>query len=192
VTVPAPIIAVYDANVLYPASLRDFLIRIARSGLVGARWSDRIHDEWIRNLLVNRPDLTAEQLERTRRLMDAAVPGAVVEGFERHVAALDLPDPDDRHVLAAAIEAQAHVIVTFNIKDFPPHTVAQHGIEIRDPDAFVMELLARDPEALYAAVRAHRSALRKPALTVEEYLDQLDRSGLKKTVEHFRQAGVAL
>ncbi|WP_420125605.1 PIN domain-containing protein [Longimicrobium sp.] len=191
-TVSAPIIAVYDANVLYPASLRDFLVRIARSGLVGARWSDRIHDEWIRNLLVNRPDLTAEQLERTRRLMDAAVPSAVVEGFERHVASLDLPDPDDRHVLAAAIEAKAHVIVTFNIKDFPPRAVARHGIQIRDPDAFVVELLARDSEALYAAVRAHRSALRKPPLTVDEYLEQLDRTGLKKTVAHLRQAGVAL
>lgn len=191
-TVSAPIIAVYDANVLYPASLRDFLIRIARSGLVGARWSDRIHDEWIRNLLVNRPDLTPEQLARTRRLMDAAVPGAVVEGFERHVADLDLPDPDDRHVLAAAIEAKAHMIVTFNTKDFPPRVVARHGIETRDPDAFVLELLAHDPETLYAVVRAHRSALRKPPMRVDEYLDQLDRSGLKKTVEHLRQAGVAL
>lgn len=191
-TVSAPIIAVYDANVLYPASLRDFLIRIARSGLVGARWSDRIHDEWIRNLLVNRPDLTAEQLERTRRLMDAAVPGAVVEGFERHLAGLELPDPDDRHVLAAAIEAKARVIVTFNTKDFPLPVVAQHGIEIREPDAFVLQLLTRDPEAVYAVVRAHRSALRKPPLTAGEYLEQLDRTGLKETVEHLRQAGVAL
>lgn len=191
-TVSAPIIAVYDANVLYPASLRDFLIRLARSGLVGARWSDRIHDEWIRNLLVNRPDLTTEQLERTRRLMDAAVPGAVVEGYERHVAGLDLPDPDDRHVLAAAIEAGATVIVTFNTKDFPPRFVAPHGIVVRHPDAFVLELLERDPEALYAVVRAHRSALRKPPMTVDEYLGQLDRTGLKNTVEHLRRAAVDL
>ncbi|HEY0016011.1 MAG TPA: PIN domain-containing protein [Longimicrobium sp.] len=100
-----PVIAVYDANVLYPAALRDFLIRLARQGLVSARWSSVIHEEWIRNLLINRPDLTREQLERTRRLMDAAVPGAVVEGFERHMTDITLPDPDDRHVLAAAIEA---------------------------------------------------------------------------------------
>jgi predicted nucleic acid-binding protein len=192
VTSATPIIAVYDANVLYPASLRDFLIRLARSGLVGARWSDRIHDEWIRNLLLNRADLAPEQLERTRRLMDAAVPGALVEGFERHIAGIELPDPDDRHVLAAAIEARAGVIVTFNTKDFPRRVVAQYGITVRRPDAFVLELLARDPEAVHAVARAHRSALRKPPMTVDQYLDQLSRAGLKRTAEHLRQAGVEL
>jgi predicted nucleic acid-binding protein len=192
VTAPAPIIAVYDANVLYPAALRDFLIRLARSGLVGARWSNRIHDEWIRNLLVDRPDLTPDQLERTRRLMDAAVPGAVVEGFERHIPNIVLPDPDDRHVVAAAIEAEAAVIVTFNSKDFPRRVIAQYGIEVSAPDAFVLELLARDPEAVYAVARAHRSQLRKPPMTAAEYLTQLSRAGLKKAAESLEQAGVDL
>lgn len=191
-TTAAPLIAVYDANVLYPASLRDFLIRLARSGLVGARWSGRIHDEWIRNLLLDRPDLTAGQLERTRQLMDAAVPGAVVEGFERHIGEIALPDPDDRHVLAAAIEARAHAIVTFNTKDFPRRAVARYGIAVRRPDDFVLELLARDPEAVYAVARGHRSALRKPPVTVDEYLDQLGKAGLKRTTEYLRQAGVEL
>lgn len=191
-TAAAPIIAVYDANVLYPASLRDFLIRLARSGLVGARWSDQIHDEWIRNLLINRPDLTPEQLERTRRLMDAAVPGALVEGFEKHIAGITLPDPDDRHVLAAAIEAKAEVIVTFNIADFPRRAVAQYGIEVRRPDAFVLHLAGRHPQDLYAVARAHRAALRKPPMTVEQYLDQLGRAGLKRTAEYLRQAEVDL
>jgi hypothetical protein len=74
VTRSGPIIALYDANVLYPASLRDLLIRLARTGIVGARWTARIQDEWISNLLRNRPDLTAAQLARTRQLMEAAVP----------------------------------------------------------------------------------------------------------------------
>jgi predicted nucleic acid-binding protein len=191
-TAPAPIIAVYDANVLYPASLRDFLIRLARSGLVGARWSDQIHDEWIRNLLINRPDLTPEQLERTRHLMDAAVPGAVVEGYEKHIPDLTLPDPDDRHVLAAAIEAEAEVIVTFNTADFPRLAVAQYGIDVRRPDAFVLDLAERHPEDLYAVARAHRSALRNPPMTVEQYLDQLGRAGLKRTAEHLRQVDADL
>jgi predicted nucleic acid-binding protein len=188
----APVVAVYDANVLYPALLRDLLIRLARAGLVGARWSNRIHEEWIRSLLLNRPDLTREQLERTRKLMDAAVPGAVVEKFERHIPKLELPDPDDRHVLAAAIQAKAKVIVTFNTRDFPRAAVAAYGIQARRPDAFVTDLLSADPEAVYAVARAHRSALRKPPMTVEQYLDQLGRTGLKKTAEHLRQAGVDL
>lgn len=60
-----PILALYDANALYPASVRDLLIRLARTGIVGARWTAQIQDEWIRNLLANRPDLTSAQLQRT-------------------------------------------------------------------------------------------------------------------------------
>jgi len=155
----SPLLALYDANVLYPAPLRDLLIRLARAGVVSARWTDAIHDEWMRSLLRNRPDLEPEKLQRTRELMDAAVPGALVEGYEKHIRLLTLPDPDDRHVLAAAIEAEVDVIVTFNARDFPRRVVSLHGIEVRRPDAFVLELLVGpDSEAAYAAVRAHRSA----------------------------------
>lgn len=110
---------VYDANLLYPAPLRDFLIRLAKSGLVRARWTDAIHDEWIRNLLRNRPDLTTEQLERTPRPDEPAVPDCLVTGHEKLIDKLTLPDPDDRHVLAAAIRAKANTILTVNTRDFP-------------------------------------------------------------------------
>jgi predicted nucleic acid-binding protein len=188
-----PLIALYDANVLYPAPIRDLLIRLARAGVVSARWSDQIHDEWMRSLLRNRPDLNPEKLRRTRELMDAAVPGALVQGYERHVERLRLPDPDDRHVLAAAIEAEADVIVTFNAKDFPRAIVSVHGIDVRRPDAFVLELLAGDElEAVYAAVRAHRSELRNPPFTVDQYLESLARVGLRRSAEHLRRAGIDL
>lgn len=111
--------AVYDACVLYPAPLRDFLMWLGLSGRFRARWSAEIHDEWKRNLLANRPDLNASQLGRTSDLMDNAIPGALVTGHEDLIAGLQLPDPDDRHVLAAAIRCNASVIVTFNEKDFP-------------------------------------------------------------------------
>jgi hypothetical protein len=88
--------------VLYPAPLRDFLIRLGLSGRFRARWSAQIHDEWKRNLLLNRDDLTAEQLNRTSALMDRAIPDALVTGHEELIAGLTLPDVDDRHVLAAA------------------------------------------------------------------------------------------
>jgi hypothetical protein len=90
-------VVVYDACLLYPAPLRDFPIRLAGTGLFAARWTRRIHDEWTRNLLADRPDLTEEQLERTRELMDAAVPDCLVENYECLVPALELPDPEDRH-----------------------------------------------------------------------------------------------
>lgn len=187
-----PIIALYDANVLYPASLRDLLIRLARTGIVGARWTERIQDEWISNLLRNRPDLTAAQLTRTRRLMEAAVPGAVVEDFEHRIPHLNLPDQNDRHVLAAAIETEADVLVTFNTKDFPAEIVAEHGIEVKDPDTFVLGMLVLRPEAVFAAARAQRANLRNPPRSVEEYLADLSGGGLKRFAEVLRQTGVDL
>ena len=116
-------VVVFDACVLYPAPMRDILIRLATAGLFAAKWTDRIHDEWTRNLLAQRPDL-ADALERTRSLMDQAVPDCLVEGYESLIEGLSLPDPDDRHVLAAAIRAGAQTIVTINLKDFPALSLA--------------------------------------------------------------------
>ena len=84
------------------------------SGQFRARWSTQIQDEWKRNLLANRTDLTREQLDRTSNLMDRAIPDALVLDYETLAVNLRLPDPDDRHVLAAAIRCGAGVIVTFN------------------------------------------------------------------------------
>lgn len=125
----SPYTAVYDANVLYPAPLRDFLMRLALTGAYRARWSAQIHDEWKRNLLVKRPDLTVDQVNRTSALMDRAIPDALVTDYESIVAQLDLPDADDRHVLAAAIKCNASAIVTFNLKDFPQAALDSWGIE---------------------------------------------------------------
>jgi hypothetical protein len=102
-------IVVYDACVLYPAPLRDLLVRLANTGVVRARWSDAILDECFRNILEQRPDLKPEALVRTRELMKRAVPDCMVTGFDTLVDGLVLPDPDDRHVLAAAIRAGAQV-----------------------------------------------------------------------------------
>src|ERR1700704_4516131 len=98
-----PVIAVYDANILYPAPLRDLFIRLAQAGLVRARWTEAIHDEWIRNVLKDKPHVSAEGLARTRGLMNEAVRDCLVTGHEHLIASLSLPDPDDCHVLAAAI-----------------------------------------------------------------------------------------
>ena len=98
---------VYDACVLYPAPLRDLLMRLALTDLYRARWSDQIYQEWMTAVLRNRPDLSREQLERTRSLMNAHVRDALVNGHQPLIPALELPDPDDRHVLAAAIKCGA-------------------------------------------------------------------------------------
>ena len=129
--------AFLDASVLYPAPLRDLLLELAVADLYRAKWSNSVHGEWIRAVLRNRPDLTPAQLERTRDLMNAHVRDALVVGFEPLIEMLDLPDPDDRHVLAAAVKGRADLIVTANLKDFPAEKLDDWGIEAQHPDQFL-------------------------------------------------------
>jgi PIN domain len=111
---------VYDACLLYPASIRDLVVELGRTGLLRAKWTERIHSEWIGAILRQRPELVRSRLERAAELMNAAVDDCLVSGFESLEAGLTgLPDPNDRHVLAAAIHCGAQEIVTFNIRDFP-------------------------------------------------------------------------
>jgi len=116
-----------------PAPLRDLLVRLAHAGLVWARWTEAIHDEWIRNVLANNSSLSPNRLERTRILLNDAVRDCLVTGYESLIQSLTLPDPGDRHVLAAAIRAEAQVIVTFNLKDFPARVLAGYSIETDAP-----------------------------------------------------------
>lgn len=178
-----PLVCVYDANVLYPAQLRDLLIRLAVEGLVRARWTSRIHAEWTRNVLANHPDITREQLRRTRRLMERALPAAEVRGYEHRAGGLALPDPNDRHVLAAALEVGAEAIITFNLRDFPAKSLKPHGIEAVHPDQLAMTLLDERPDAVLGVMRRHRTSLRKPPKSPEEYLQILRRARLEETAQ---------
>lgn len=179
----SPFTAVYDACVLYPAPLRDFLIWLGLSGRFRARWSAQIHDEWKRNLLLNRRDLVPEQLDRTSALMDRAIPDGLVTGHETLISGLNLPDPDDRHVLAAAIRSSASVIVTFNQKDFPAAALAPFGIEAQHPDEFIENLFDLDQAAVVSAAQRQRAQLKNPTMDVTRYLDVLLRQGLVQTVK---------
>jgi predicted nucleic acid-binding protein len=155
---------------------------LALSGRFRARWSLEIHNEWKRNLLKNRPDLTTQQLDRTSVLMDQAIPDACVTGYEELIAGLTLPDLDDRHVLAAAIRCNADVIVTFNRKDFPSSALTPYGIEAQHPDEFVDNLFHLDPTAVLSAAERQRSQLKTPTMEVDTYLDLLLRQGLVLSV----------
>lgn len=173
---------VYDACVLYPAPLRDFLMWLALSGRFRARWTKEIHCEWKRNLLKNRTDLTMEQLDRTSELMDLAIPEACVNDCQDLIAGLSLPDKNNRHVLAAAIRCGAGVIVTFNLRDFPDASLLPFGIEAQHPDEFIENLFHLDPVAVIAAAQKQRRQLKMPAMDVESFLDLLQRQGLTHSV----------
>ena len=146
-------VVVYDANVLYPSTLRDLLIRIGQSGLVQAKWTDAILDEVFRNLALNRPDLDTERLRRTRELMCRSIRDCLVVGYEPLIDVLVLPEANDRHVLAAAIKARAQVIVTKNLRDHPADALAPWNTEAKHPDDFVLDQIDLDHAAVYGAVQ---------------------------------------
>jgi predicted nucleic acid-binding protein len=178
--------ALYDSCVLYPAPLRDLLMRLALTDLFRARWTDQIHDEWIGAVLKDRPDLQREQLERTRSLMNAHVRDCLVTGYQPLLQGLHLPDPNDRHVLAAAIRARVDVIVTFNLKDFPGELLAGFGMHAQHPDEFIAHLIDLAPGAVCAAAKRHRESLKNPPRSVEQYLDALAAQRLPETVSRLR------
>jgi predicted nucleic acid-binding protein len=179
--------AFYDAHVLYLSAVCGLLITLTVTGLFRVKWSRAVQEEWISNLLKNRPDLTRGQWERTRQLMDQHASDALVTGYEDLISGLSLPDPNDRHVLAAAIRGRADVIVTMNRKDFPPEVLAPCGLEAQHPDEFVLPLLDLAPGLVVSAAQRHRQSLRKPPKTVEEYLETLARQGLPRTVSVLRR-----
>lgn len=183
----ANFIALYDACVFYPAPLRDLLVRLAITGLFRAKWTDAIHDEWIRNLLANRSDIKPEQLQRTRELMNENVPDCLVSGYEYLIPVLTLPDENDRHVLAAAIASQASVIVTANLKDFPEEVLKSYSIDVQHPDEFLSHLIDLEPWKFCAIVHQQRLSLRKPPQSAEELLDTFEKLGLPTTVSHLRE-----
>ncbi len=170
--------ALLDACVLYSAPIRDLLLELATAGLFRARWTNDIHDEWVRNLLEDRSDLDAARLTRTRNQMDRAVPDALVIGYRELIEGLELPDSNDRHVLAAAIVGRADVIVTSNLKDFPAEVLALHGIEAQHPDTFLIHQRSLNEPLLLESVRKIRRRMTKSPKTPDEYLAILEKAGL--------------
>jgi predicted nucleic acid-binding protein len=169
-----PPVAVYDACVLYPFHLRNILIQCAFDGLVVARWTDEIHAEWIRNLAANSPAIPVARLEATRDRMKVVLPNADVAGYESLIPTLLLPDPDDRHVLAAAIAGKATIIVTWNLKDFPASDLAPHGVESVSPDDFLVNLHSAFPKAMIDSVARARQNLRTTIPSVNEFIEALE------------------
>lgn len=180
-----PTVAFCDANVLYPALLRDLLICLSIAGLCELRWSDQVQDEWIRNLLQVYPERAAA-LERTRALMERAIPSASTHGYEALITSVMLPDPDDRHVLAAAIHSGAQVLLTFNLKDFPAERIPAGTITVSHPDAWLVAVMAQDEELVLTVLRIMTASLRKPPLSLRELAAALEKLHLPQTASTVR------
>jgi predicted nucleic acid-binding protein len=182
----SPVVAVFDACILYPFHLRNVIVQAGVDRLVHARWTDEIHDEWMRNLVANTPGLSVERLAATKQLMTIALPDAMVSGYERHIQTISLPDPDDRHVVAAAIEAKATHILTWNLRHFPARFLKAHGLIRQTPDAFLADLYDEVPQLLLASLANARRNLSKSGLSAEEFLDVLREQKLTQLAKRLR------
>jgi hypothetical protein len=173
--------ALLDSNVLYPAPVRDILLQLAVADLFRAKWTAEIHREWTESLLRKEPHRDRTALERTRRLMDDKIRDCLVTGYEALVARIELPDPDDRHVLAAAIVGRCDMIVTQNLRHFPESALAPYRVEAEHPDTFLCNQLDLAPGMFCGAIRKVRARLKNPPYTVDEYLGVLKNVGLVAT-----------
>ena len=181
-----PFTAVYDACVLYPSTLRDLLVRVAQAGLVHAKWTDHILDEVFESLTAHRPDLDPSKLARTRDLMTRALRDSLVVHHEQLIPALELPDPDDRHVLAAAIRSKAQLIVTHNLRDFPPESLDIWDVQAVHPDDFILAQIDLDRDVVYGEITRIADSWRRPPGTIEDVLARLERDGLVASVAALR------
>lgn len=174
-------VAFLDASVLYSATLRSVLMYLATEELYHPLWSEAVSTEWMAALARRRPDLRVSAIVKTKALMEGHVSDALVTGYEGLIETLTLPDPDDRHVLAAAIHGGAASIVTLNLRHFPDHVLAPHNVLALHPDDFIMSIFETDPMAVVRALALDRARLRKPPMTATEYLASLVRAGLRET-----------
>lgn len=179
-------VVVLDSNVLFPFRKRDILLRFSHAGLFRARWTEQILEEWTNRLLELKPQLEAS-VRSQEEVMREHFPDALVTGHVSLISTLDLPDPDDRHVLAAAIQCGAQHIVTENIVDFPPKTLDKFQIEAINADEFLSRTFDLYPVEALEVLRNLRAHYKNPAFTPPEFILDLTAKGLPKLAERLKQ-----
>lgn len=177
--------AFFDTNVLVPIAMRDLLMQLASTGAFRAKVSHTVIFE-MRRVLVDDWGHPADKIDRCIEHMQSRALDSIVHGYESSIEGLKLPDPDDRHVLAAAIHGGAGVIVTCNLKHFPQNVVEHHGIHVQHPDEFVANLLDLHPQAVVGSVQVILDRLKNPPLTPSELFDVYTRNQLVKTAVELR------
>ncbi len=171
-----------DTNVLFPFELRDLLLSFAEYDLFNPLWSESVFKE-LKGKLVEKNQMSETQAMRLITVMKEAFPQAMVSGFEDRIEALDLPDPGDRHILAAAIVGQSQVIITKNLKDFPANYLEKYHIQAKGPDDFLLDTIDLNPPLAIAAFKNMVLRRKNPNQDEFQVLDALTRAGYGETAK---------
>jgi predicted nucleic acid-binding protein len=172
---------VLDTNVIYPIEIRDLLFWFAYYDMFTPKWSEHIFDEW-KDVMTRKGVSIEEATKRTERA-NTAFPDALVKNYSGLIESLELPDPKDRHVLAAAIKTNANVIVTNNIKDFPKEYLASFGLIAKTADDFLTDIIDLNPDQAVKAFKELVLNRRNPDLDEFQVLDILRKRGLTDTAD---------
>jgi predicted nucleic acid-binding protein len=178
--------ALLDACVLVPNTLCDTLLRLAERGFYRPIWSQRILDETKWAIVRIHPEIDPERVDWRLQQMNAAFEDARIEGWEQVCAGLDLPDPDDRHVWAAAIKGGAQTIVTFNVKDFPSDRLSTTSIVATHPDDFLLDQLDLYPAVALQVLQEQAGDLMSPPSDLADVLNRLQRCGVPRFADEVR------
>lgn len=173
---------VLDTNVIMPIELRDLLFWFAHDDLYTPKWSKHIFEEW--EDVMRKKDVSKEEIAKRIHWANLAFPDAMVKNYESLIENLTLPDPKDRHVLAAAIKTNANIIVTNNLKDFPEQYLATFGLSAKSADDFLTDTIDLNPEIAINSFRKLVLNRRNPALDEYQVLDALRRNGLIDTADY--------
>jgi hypothetical protein len=180
-TGPPPVV-VLDANLLYPFHLRNLFVQFGVDGVLAPRWTARIHEEWIAALVARTEGrVTRERLLRTRALMERVLPDADAPDWEARLPGVpELPDPGDRHVVAAALAAGASTVLTMSLRDFPAAALAPLGVAAAHPDVLLCALFDADSEAVRASAKAAHVNLARSTPSFVDFAAALGRQGLPR------------
>jgi len=177
-------ICIIDTNVLHPLWVRDILFWFAYYDLLRLAWTDDILKEWVE--VMRRKRLSEDLIINRIKKVNKAFPEAKIEDYQPYLDCLDLPDKDDRHVVAAAIKTNAKFVITYNLKDFPSNKLSQYKIMAIDPDTFISNCITRNESTSILAFRSLVETKSNPKLPISEVIDILHNNGLIKTAKHLR------
>lgn len=176
--------AVLDTNVLYPVIIRDILFWFAYFDMFTPAWSKHIFNEWEEVIRRKKPKLTDEQISQLVNKANIAFPFAEVKNYQSLIKQLTLKDPDDCHVLAAAIKINANIIVTQNLQDFPEEYLSTFNIDVKNPDDFICDIIDLNPSLAVKAFREMVLNKRNPDLDEYQVLDIMRNNGLKQSADY--------